>query len=143
MKRKMAVDIWLPRLKIANVGRAFPKKNKKEKRTFLSQLHGKYQSPVRFNCPWVEGERFVCEAICFWATELEIGDSSSNSVAQKQILIRYTYTYLHKDSVVFVWVNSRESLSDLCKYRAHFPLKFEHAWRAVLFVIQTIIILMI
>lgn len=47
----MAVDIWPPRLKIANVGRTSPKKKKS---TFFSKLHGKYQSPARLNCRWAE-----------------------------------------------------------------------------------------
>ena len=104
---------------------------KKKLSTFLSKLRGKYQRLVRFNRRWAErirkmknasspslqGDRFVCVAISIPITH------SFGSFPLRQTLAG--------------------SLTDLFEHRAYFQLEFEHAWRALLLVQQTITSLMI
>ena len=119
----MAVDIWLPRLKIANVGRASPEKIIKH---FLEQA------------PWEISNSKS------WKNNENVNKTLHlPHCAGTALFVKFIYTYPHMDSAVFVRVNSRGSVGDLFGYRAYFPPEFEHAWRAVLFVLQTIKILMI
>ena len=93
----MAVDIWLARLKIANVGRASPEKIIKH---FLEQA------------PWEISNSKS------WKNNENVNKTLHlPHCAGTALFVKFIYTYPHMDSAVFVRVNSRGSVGDLFGYR--------------------------